>query len=76
MTFEVRGFTCCSCIDLKNIARTVHGSDLPEEVSRLLQEFDDGTGRPCSEQDVIEKLGDPAVILQPRGDGTQVLQVT
>jgi hypothetical protein len=67
----------CSCIDnFKNIARIVHGSNLPEEVSRSAHDIDDGTGRQCSERGVIAKMGDRAIILQPRGDGSHVLQVT
>lgn len=67
----------CAYIDnLKNIARIVHGSNLPEEVSRSVHDIDDGTGRQCSERDVIAKMGDRAIILQPRDDGSHFLQVS
>ena len=60
----------------KNVARALHGSSLPGEVSRLVRDVDDGNSGNCSERDVIEKIGDRAVILHPRGDGSRVLQVT
>ncbi|KAG2139690.1 hypothetical protein DEU56DRAFT_911953 [Suillus clintonianus] len=41
--------------NLSNIARIIHGSNLPEEMSLLAQEIDDGTGK-RTEQDVIGQI--------------------
>lgn len=61
--------------NLPNIARITHGSNLPEEISRLAQEIDDGTGK-CSERDVIGQMGDRVIVLRQHGDGLDVFQVT
>jgi hypothetical protein len=59
----------------QNIARIAHGSNLPEEVSRLVQDINDGIDRQCSERDVIARMGHRAVVLQSRGYDSDVLQV-
>ncbi|KAG1740331.1 hypothetical protein EDB19DRAFT_781034 [Suillus lakei] len=60
---------------LPNVARIIHGSNLPEEMSLLAQELDDGTGI-CIEQDVIGRIGDRTVVLRQRDNGSDVLQFT
>ncbi|KAG1776024.1 hypothetical protein EV702DRAFT_361524 [Suillus placidus] len=60
---------------LSNIARIIYGSNLPEEMSLLAQEIDDGTGK-CVEQDVIEQIGDRTIVLQQHDDGSDVLRFT
>ncbi|KAG0695812.1 hypothetical protein DFH29DRAFT_252947 [Suillus ampliporus] len=57
--------------NLPNIARITHGSNLPEEISRLAQEIDDGTGK-CSERDVVGQMGDRVIVLRQHGDGLDV----
>lgn len=60
---------------LSNIARIIYGSNIPEEISLLAQELDDGTGKSV-EQDVIEQIGDRTIVLQQHDDGSDVLRFT
>jgi hypothetical protein len=63
-----------SCI-IKNLAKAVYGSNLPEEISRIAQEIDNGTEK-CSEEEVIGRMDDRMVVLQQHTDGSGVLHIT